>query len=530
MTVSSTENRKEYAGNGATTSFATSPVVFFVDADLTLYVVNDTTGAVTDLVLDTDYTVSGGDGSTGTVDLSAGSDPYGAPATGTTLVIVRELAITQAADFVNNDSSDAEVAEDALDRLTMIAQQLDARIDRSFALADSDISSASTVIPTPAASKLIGWNSAGTALQNYAATDFDTALTTAFTLTLLDDLTDDAFITTLLSGADTDAMFQQIVANATAETAPAVGDLIMLSDVSLTPDNGRKMTLENFLKVVNGLTEDLAPVKTTDYLLSYDASASAAKKVLMQEFPLPRSYLAGGTLANNTTDATNDIDIAAGVARDSTDVANIRWSALTKRLDAAWAAGTNQGGLDTGTIADTTYHVFAIRKDSDGTGDILFSASATAPTMPTGYTYFRRIGSILRESAAIVSFSQNGDEFLLKAAVNDVSTTTLGTTAVLADLSVPSGVKVNALVAAQASNGAGGIFVYITSPDQNNEAASASAGRASLATEAASANFGAGHFNVRTNTSGQIRYVGNASSTTFELATFGWIDRRGGDD
>src|SRR3990167_5794745 len=32
---------------------------------------------------------------------------------------------------------------------------------------------------------------------------------------------------------------------------------------------------------------------------------------------LPRSYLAGLQLANNGTDATNDIDIAVGAARDS---------------------------------------------------------------------------------------------------------------------------------------------------------------------------------------------------------------------
>lgn len=197
MTVSSTTNRKEYAGNGATVSFSTNPVVFFDDEDLTVYVVNDTTDVVTTLTLNTDYTVSGGDGTIGAVDLTL----HGAPASGETLVIVRDLAITQEANFVNNDASDAEVAEDALDRLTMISQQLDARLDRSFVLPDSDTSGASTELPTPEGTTLLGWDTAGTSLQNYSTDALDVALTTPFTITLLDDATAAAARTTLGAAA-----------------------------------------------------------------------------------------------------------------------------------------------------------------------------------------------------------------------------------------------------------------------------------------------------------------------------------------
>jgi hypothetical protein len=160
MTVSSELNRKEYAGNGATVAFATSPVVFFDEADLQVYVVVDATGVATLKTISTHYTVSGGDGSTGTVTMLT------APATGETLVIVRNLEMVQEVDLVNNDASDAEVIEDALDKLTMMAQQNSARLDRSFVLPDSDTSGASTEIPAPEASTVIGWNSAGDALEN----------------------------------------------------------------------------------------------------------------------------------------------------------------------------------------------------------------------------------------------------------------------------------------------------------------------------------------------------------------------------
>lgn len=197
MTVSSTQSRKTFAGNGVTTSFATTPIVFFDTADLTVYVTDDTTGVATTLVENTDYTVSGGSGAVGTVSLAGGSDPYGAPASGTTLVIVRELDIVQEVDFVNNESSDAEVMEDALDKLTMMLQHLESRIDRSFVLADSDVSGASTTLPTPEATTLLGWSDDAGELVNYAASALDLAIVSTFMETLLDDTTAAAARTTL---------------------------------------------------------------------------------------------------------------------------------------------------------------------------------------------------------------------------------------------------------------------------------------------------------------------------------------------
>src|SRR4051812_29799465 len=114
MTVSSTTSRKTFAGDGVTTSFGTSPVVFYDSTDLTVYVVTTATGAVVKtLVLNTDYTVTGGAGSTGTI---ATTGLYGAPASGTTLVIVRSIPRTQEVDLENNDPSDAEVQEAAFDK------------------------------------------------------------------------------------------------------------------------------------------------------------------------------------------------------------------------------------------------------------------------------------------------------------------------------------------------------------------------------------------------------------------------------
>ena len=87
-----------------------------------------------------------------------------------------------------------------------------------------------------------------------------------------------------------------------------------------------------------------------------------------------RGNIFGLTLSNNASDATNDIDIATGQATSSagTQVMTVA-TAFTKQLDAVWAVGTNAGGLDTGTIANATYHVHAIRRSDTGVVDAVFS-------------------------------------------------------------------------------------------------------------------------------------------------------------
>lgn len=109
---------------------------------------------------------------------------------------------------------------------------------------------------------------------------------------------------------------------------------------------------------------------------------------IASEWHAHRSLRAGLVCVLNATDSNNDVDIAAGV----TGSAAAPWriihlaTGITKQLDAAWAVGTNAGGLDTGTKANSTlYFVHVIRRSDTGVVDVLLSTSATAPTMPANY-------------------------------------------------------------------------------------------------------------------------------------------------
>lgn len=136
--------------------------------------------------------------------------------------------------------------------------------------------------------------------------------------------------------------------------------------------------------------------------------------------------IVGLKIANNATDSEKDIDFITtsnAIWCDSTMTILMKPTAgtITKQLDANWAEGTNQGGLDTGTITiHTYYYMYAIR-NSAGNVDYLFSLSATSPTLPSGYIYFRRIRGYLYSDGAtkIIPFLDNGDgNFVFKTRLN----------------------------------------------------------------------------------------------------------------
>lgn len=246
---------------------------------------------------------------------------------------------------------------------------------------------------------------------------------------------------------------------------------------------------------------------------------------------LPRGHINGLTLSNNAVDSANDIDISPGqVAADATFNNIILNTAITKRLGAAWAVGSGNGGLDTGSIANTTYHVWLIQRSDTGVVDALFSASATAPTMPTNYDRKAYLWPILREGGAIVPFRQlNQSRFERVTLVTDRNSATALSSSLIT-LSVPIGVRTRPiLLSTIVGNSAG-------AQNAENLIGSASKGSADLSFQRITAISGISQLNasiidgtVQTNTSGQIYFattIATGSLTSNILQTKGWhIDR-----
>jgi hypothetical protein len=101
-----------------------------------------------------------------------------------------------------------------------------------------------------------------------------------------------------------------------------------------------------------------------------------------------------GLALSTDTDTAHDLNITAGSVK-ATDGAYdlVLETEITKRIDATWAVGDDAGGWESGTSIPTSgiIYVWLIASSTSGVVDVLFSLSATSPTMPSGYDKKRRI-------------------------------------------------------------------------------------------------------------------------------------------
>ena len=124
----------------------------------------------------------------------------------------------------------------------------------------------------------------------------------------------------------------------------------------------------------------------------------------------PRGHIYGLNLANNGSTPATHLDITAGECRSADNTRNIILaSLLTKRIDQVWAVGSGNGGLDTGTVGNFTYHAHAIINTTSLVIDALVSLSAVAPTVPSGWATVHYLGPIIRAAGTIVPFTQTGN-------------------------------------------------------------------------------------------------------------------------
>ena len=139
MTLTSTTDSTSITGDGSTTDIATGFAFKGTGATAELEVVSRViaTGVETVQTYTTHYTVTGGEGSTGTVIAVT------APASTVEWHIRRTTTQTQLTDYTTNDAFPADTHEAALDRVMMIANELQSILDRclKFPVTDASLTS-----------------------------------------------------------------------------------------------------------------------------------------------------------------------------------------------------------------------------------------------------------------------------------------------------------------------------------------------------------------------------------------------------
>lgn len=270
----------------------------------------------------------------------------------------------------------------------------------------------------------------------------------------------------------------------------------------------------------NGTTADATQVNANFTTVMSCASTNAT---------ILRGYISG--LQLGAVGGTSSFSIATGVAADNAVSAYMELSSGYTKTTASWTVGSGNGGLDTGTIANSTwYHVYLIERTDTGITDILVSLSASAPTLPASYTLYRRIGSIQTDgSAHWQAFKQIGDEFIWTKSALDTfnSPYTVTTSSVLRTTGCPTGINVLVHLRGlyQDYGNAGQSAAAIRSPYETYSTASGS-------TAVVNPN-GVQGVDVweQTNTSAQVAVQGYTlgSYPYFYFYTVGWRDNRGKD-
>lgn len=245
----------------------------------------------------------------------------------------------------------------------------------------------------------------------------------------------------------------------------------------------------------------------------------------------PRGHIYGLTLSN-AADTNNDITVGIGeCVNDDGDENMVLSSPITKQLDASWAVGTNAGGLNTGTEANSTwYEVHLIKRTDTGVVDVMFTTTSNKfSSLISGYDKQRRIGWIFNDASGNIKlFTQIDDYFTWTTGVADVSTTSSATAASRVLTAPPLSIarlRVSALgnTSINAANA-----VVVTELAETDTAPSTANGQNTMGA-GDFAVIGAGHIELRLNSASEVRdrSITATGNMAYVIRTFGWIDHRG---
>lgn len=327
MTINLADNdpRVSYAvAEGVTQTSFTVPFEFFADADLNVYVDG------TLKTLTTDYTVTGGDGATGTVTISV----TGASG-GSTVVITRTIDLERTTDFPTSGPFDVNSLNTELDKQVAMIADLKDKTDRALQLTDFD-ADVSLVLPdvNTRKGKTLAFNSSTGAVEaGPSIGDVQTVSAASADIATLADIED---------GTDaTDAI--QTVAGIAANVTTVAGVSANVTTVAGQTTNMQNVT-DNLSAIQNAATN------ATNAASSASAAATSETNAATSESNAASSASSASTSASNSATSASASAASASAAATSesnasTSEANASSSASSASTSASTA--TTQAGIAT---------------------------------------------------------------------------------------------------------------------------------------------------------------------------------------
>lgn len=500
MTITNTTKKTELVGTNQVSQTMVTTFDYNLDSDLLIEESVVATGVVIGTkVLNVDYTATSPGGGLGTV-----TTVFAVPTTNS-WTMKNDAPQKQTVDYTPSGLFPANSHEGILDGIVRMVLSIQEQLNRSLKFPLSDDASISSELPSfpDRISRYLGIAATGEVVPLSAPTD--TALTTTYIETLLDDDNALEARTTLDAQQDLDSALTLVEGDIlVANSTPAVANLAVGA-------------------VGNWLRSDGTNPGYKD------------PELFQGDFRLtPFGYISGCELSIGA-DTDHDIDISAGWVMDSTNSQSMRTSGITKLITGDWSEGNDNSGFpDTGLDLTNgeTYHAFIIGK-TDGSTDAGFDTSLTATNLldgntagASGYTLFRRIGSFYVDgSANLVPFTQNGDVFMLDTPVPDVIALAISVTTEISHAlaSVPKGIKSEAIVSIGTTL-SGVLHSVYGGGDDTLPVPSATLRDAVTTSGSDHTNW---HGRLRTSTTRVIKSRHDVSSGNIDILTKGWVDRRG---
>jgi len=252
---------------------------------------------------------------------------------------------------------------------------------------------------------------------------------------------------------------------------------------------------------------------------------------------IPATTLTRGTsllpkqvTVSNGTDADHDLDFTAGnfIFDDGSGQAVI--GALTKQFDVTWAAGSNAGGLDTGSLANNTpYYVYEIYNPSTGVADIIATATFGSPTLPSGFTEKRLFSDFFTDGSANIrtgTWDYGNDEYLFKYStpIKDIDGGVPATTAQIKTISAPASTfPLMSVNLGSSGTGGGARALLFTEVEALDVVPSSSAFDIYINQGASEAENDTVIIDyIKINSSSQLRYRSNSTAALILTSTRGW--------
>jgi hypothetical protein len=420
MTVSSSTNRVSYAGNGSTTVFPYTYKIFDED-DLTV-ILRAANGVETTKTIVSDYTVSGvGNAGGGNVTMLT------APASGETLVVLREQDLIQELDIVPNDPFPADSLEGALDKLTFMVQQHEETLGRTIKASRTNTITGSefTILAADRANKVFAFDSAGdvSIAQELGTYRGNWAASTAFAeRDIVKDTSNNNIYICLTahtsSGAqpissNADVAKWALLVDAAAATSSASSAAASASAASTSETNAASSASSASTSATNAAASaSAASTSATNAAASASAasaSAAAAGGAASNAFASQSSAGASAAAAAASLDAFTDIYLGAKSSDPTVDndgdpltvgdqyfnsVANeLRiwngsiWQTAVGGIVDSLTVVTNasQTGAFSGTITGTTMDINTVISGSISVGDIVYGPDASPITRVTAF-------------------------------------------------------------------------------------------------------------------------------------------------